>query len=225
MQNTRKKQILTISSIAVLSAVLATVGVVLAIMSQTVESRANQFSFSNADIDLQEPGWDPEEEKIVYPGAVFTKDPYVENTGANPLYVYLEVKTPIADVSIVDENEQIIKEENYALLNYEINDPWTELIGYTDAENHCLVRVYGCLDPVPAHDQSVTLFDEVEFDKNILEGQPEIGLTISMPVTAYAIQEKYLSLPDDNSLSPEEKLKTALTEAFTTYLQVQNHQQ
>lgn len=219
--NTKKKKIMTLSTVAVLTAVMASIGVVLAVMTKTVESRANQFSFSNAEIELKEPEWNPEDEKIVYPGAVYSKNPQVENTGENDLYVYLEVRTPVgSQIKTVETDQQgkeVVKEaEVYDLLEYKTNDGW-ELLIDSEPEDGYHVRIYGYTTPLPPNQTTGTLFDEVMFSENILEGEPEVGMSVDMPVTAYAIQSKYLKQTDDT--------KSALREAFETYIRIVNNQQ
>lgn len=222
MQKATKKRIIAIAEIAFLTAVMIAVGVVLAVLAKNVESRANNFSFSNAEIELTEPEWDKEpEDKIVYPGAVYSKDPTVKNAGSNDLYVYLEVKIPKGEVRTVeteDGKETVREAALHDLLTYNINDShWVKIIDnekdgdkdyYTKDDYHVCVYAYthelgaGMTTEEP-------LFEKVTFSEDIVESELGKNTIFNMPVTAYAIQAKYIGISGADA--------EALKDAFNKY--------
>ena len=225
MLKSRKKQILTISSIAVLTAAMASIGVVLAILAKNVESRANVFTFSNMDITLTEPEW--KDDPVVYPGAENKKDPTVTNTGANPLYVYLQVKIPRGSVDVVkvQDGKEYTALEVHDLLRYspDPNVDWVKIIDSEDEEDqaygedgyHVVIYAYE-LELAPKESTS-PLFETVIFSEDILEAEPGVGTSLDMPITAYAIQSRHLNTTGDD-------LKTKLTNAFKTHMDATQNQ-
>ena len=57
----------------------------------------NQFTVGKVSIDLDEPGFKPEEQTKIEPGKEIKKDPQIKNTGVNDAFVYLEVSVPTAE--------------------------------------------------------------------------------------------------------------------------------
>lgn len=62
------------------------------------EAHVNTFTVGKVQIDLEEPGWDPEDGEDIVPNEEIEKDPKIENTGTNLAYVFAEVKIPAAEV-------------------------------------------------------------------------------------------------------------------------------
>lgn len=62
------------------------------------ETTTNSFTVGKVDIELDEPGWKPEENTKIVPTQVIKKDPYVKNVGVNEAFVYLEVSVPVSEV-------------------------------------------------------------------------------------------------------------------------------
>lgn len=226
MQKTRKKQIIAVSAISFLIAAMIPLGVVLAMLTQNVESRANNFHFSNADIELIEEEWKKDtSERVVYPGAAYPKDPAVRNTGANDLYVYLMVKTPVATgISVVedvktgnDTREKITRPDKpYDLLQFVPSDKWALMIDsdyetdYYEEGYH--VRVYAYKETLKPGTTTECLFNTVTFSGDIMENQPQAGTVLQMPVTAYAVQAEYLANAPENGTQMD-----VLKHAFETY--------
>ena len=65
------------------------------------ETTTNSFTVGKVDIELDEPGWKPEENTKIVPTQVIKKDPYVKNVGVNEAFVYLEVSVPVSEVITV----------------------------------------------------------------------------------------------------------------------------
>ncbi|MCH5325412.1 MAG: hypothetical protein J1E39_09360 [Eubacterium sp.] len=223
MQTAKKKRIITISVAAALAAAMATVGAVLAVMTRVTESRANNFTFGNVNIELDEPNWD-EEDNILYPGRTVSKDPTVENTGINDLYVYLEVSIPKKTIRIADGDTISEAKLQDLLICGEINTDWTLLSeDDSDSDYHTVLYVYNKMlkaKPSDAPDgysdhRTTALFSEVTF-VNAVEGEPE-DAAFDMPITAYAIQAEYLS---DEEIDPSdtEAFKAIMQNAFNKYL-------
>ena len=51
------------------------------------DKQDNVFTVGKVDIALSEPAWDPADDHVIAPGAVYEKDPTVTNTGNNDAYV------------------------------------------------------------------------------------------------------------------------------------------
>ena len=86
-----KKKIVAMCATVALAALA--VGGTLAYFTDT-EVKENTFTIGNVDITLTEPAWDDEgkaQAETVYPGEPLAKDPTVENVGANPCFVRIEV--------------------------------------------------------------------------------------------------------------------------------------
>lgn len=87
-----KKKILVLAVSVCLVAILA-IGGTLAYFTDT-DAKTNTFTVGNVDITLTEPNWEgtgSQDAPEVYPGEPLAKDPTVENTGANPCFVRIQV--------------------------------------------------------------------------------------------------------------------------------------
>lgn len=223
MKKLDKKSTIIISVAASLTIFMAAMGATLAIMTQSTESRSNNFTFGKVDIELEEPGWE-ENDHILYPGRTVPKDPIVTNTGINDLYVFLEVRIPKADVLIVDEIDKgkIISAPSMQLVKTvyqdsegntidDHNPDWIQIDEYDIGNDyHCIIygykeRLAGYKDEQTPGETTTQLFDKVTF-VNAVEGEPE-KMSFDMPIKAYAIQADYLDGVEDNDIT--EKLKKA----------------
>lgn len=206
----RKKKNVFIVVLALLLLISASLGVSFAYLTKSLESRANNFTFSNVSIDLEEEEWDKltPEDKVVSPNATVKKDPKVTNTGENDLYVYIEVKIPRRNIRTVNKDETVKAVEWTNLLDFTVNSGWELIETSVSADNSYESRLYaytnndGVLKP---DDETITLFDEVKF-VNMLEGELEKGTEFEMPVDAYAIQSDYL---DEQGDTVKDKMKSA----------------
>ncbi len=210
MQSACKKKISIIAAVICLMIVMAVLGVSLAMLTHKTEQRANNFTFGNVKIKLEETEWDKltSEDKTVYPGRTVKKDPKVTNTGNNDLYAYIEVNIPKADVRTVSEDNQISEAQPQKLFSFAVNPGW-ELIKEADSTDYC-VQLYAYTAEILKPGSSTgTLFDEVVY-LNILEGELEKGTVIEMPISAYAIQSDYLNEAGSD-------LKAKMIDAFEKY--------
>lgn len=120
-----KKKILAICLIIALAAT-AVVGGTLAWFTDEADAR-NTFTVGNVDIELTEPNWDStgaEDAPAVYPGEALAKDPTVENIGANPCFVRVEV----TGLDCLGDAGMITLRTDY--VDGKLGDNWVEYNGY-----------------------------------------------------------------------------------------------
>lgn len=189
-----KKKTITILSISLVLSIAILIGITLAFLIKNTESRANIFTFGNAEIDLTEEKWDKlkPEDKVLYPNKEITKDPKVKNTGETPIYIYIEVQVPYVQVRTV-EQEILSNPEVHKLFSYTVNDGWEMIESSTNSEETIITEVYAYTAKILKPDEITnTLFDNVKY-LNILEGELKAGTQIDMLIKAYAIQSEYLN--------------------------------
>lgn len=208
MSNIKKPKsifILILSLALILSIAL---GITLAVAFKELEKRANNFTFGDLTIELVEDKWEDVTDKITYPGRSFVKDPVVKNTGRTDAYMYVEVRVPREEIqTVVDENVTALAETD--LFTYNINSGWTQIGGGTVSDDgKYTIYVYAYTDKaVSGGEQTPTLFDSVVF-VNALEGQPEMGETFDILISATGIQAGYLNETGDTTA---EKIINAYT--------------
>lgn len=93
-----KKKIVSIALACALFAV-AVAGGTLAYFTAN-DAKDNNFTVGNAAIELQEPSWNADNAKDMYPGQTIAKDPQVKNTGKNPVFIRVKVVNP-KDVDVI----------------------------------------------------------------------------------------------------------------------------
>ena len=171
---------------------LASVGGVSAYLTD-YEKVSNEFTVGKVDIELKEPEWKPEENRIIEPSKVIHKDPQITNTGTNDAFVYMEVSIPMANVEAAENGERLGKKVQ-ELFSFEAKDSWMQL-NAQNIENR-RVYTYAYTKILKPQETSETLFDTVKF-LNLIEGQLD-GQTLEIPVRAYAIQTSYTGGSSDN---------------------------
>lgn len=185
--------------IIILSVVLVlclSTGVTAALLTRGLEGRANTFTFGNLTIDLQEPNWEAltEEERITYPGKEIPKDPKVQNTGKTEAYLYLEVQIPRATIRTVNADQTINAAAPVDLFHFNTNAGWTQVGTRSvtdDGKYSVYVFAYTAAAVAPGQ-TTPTLFDTITF-VNALEGEPEMGTQLDIPVVAIGIQSGFLN--------------------------------
>lgn len=208
-----KKKGIIISVFALLLALSSTLGISAAYLAKSIESRANNFTFSNASIDLVEEKWDKltPEDKIVYPEKRVIKDPKIINTGENDIYVYLEIQIPRANIRTVNKDEMVNEASWQNLLTFEVNSGWELIDSYASDDERFYIELYAYTKCVLSpSEETNTLFDNVTF-VNMLEGEIRKGSEFEMPIAAYAIQSDYLDTPQGSTV------KDIMSEAFESY--------
>lgn len=96
---------------------LASIGGVSAYLTD-FDKADNQFTVGKVSIDLDEPGFKPEEQTKIEPGKDVKKDPQIKNTGVNDAFVYLEVSIPMAEVEAASEDGTRLGKEGTAFTPY-----------------------------------------------------------------------------------------------------------
>lgn len=213
----KKKKILTITAASALAAIMAVGGVVAAFLAKNVESRANNFTFVTAGVKLEEPEWDPKNPPTVTPGQTVDKDPTVTNTGEAPLYVFVEVKIPCAEVYTVKEGNTLGDKKLTNLLSFTPNGDWVKVspedstpVYEEDEGKKYSVEVYAYLKELTPKDTdgatSSALFNTVTY-ANVTEGEPNDKLKFDMPISVFAIQSE--NLAEISGTNIKDKLKSA----------------
>ena len=172
---------------------LASVGGVSAYLTD-YEKVSNEFTVGKVDIELKEPEWKPEENRIIEPSKVIHKDPQITNTGTNDAFVYMEVSIPMANVEAAAESGDRLGKKVQELFSFEAKASWMQL-NAQNIENR-RVYTYAYKKILKPQETSEALFDTVKF-LNLIEGQLD-GQTLEIPVRAYAIQTSYTGGSSDN---------------------------
>ena len=165
---------------------LASIGGVSAYLTD-FDKADNQFTVGKVSIDLDEPGFKPEEQTKIEPGKDVKKDPQIKNTGVNDAFVYLEVSIPMAEVEAASEDGTRLGKREQELFSFQTPTNWTTLSSKKTGDNQ--VYVYAYNEVLKPEQTTNTLFDSVKF-LNIIEGQID-EKNLSIPIRAYAIQTSY----------------------------------
>lgn len=165
---------------------LASIGGVSAYLTD-FDKADNQFTVGKVSIDLDEPGFKPEEQTKIEPGKDVKKDPQIKNTGVNDAFVYLEVSIPMAEVEAASEDGTRLGKREQELFSFQTPTNWTKLDSKKTGDNQ--VYVYAYNEVLKPEQTTNTLFDSVKF-LNIIEGQID-EKNLSIPIRAYAIQTSY----------------------------------
>lgn len=165
---------------------LASIGGVSAYLTD-FDKADNQFTVGKVSIDLDEPGFKPEEQTKIEPGKDVKKDPQIKNTGVNDAFVYLEVSIPMAEVEAASEAGTRLGKREQELFSFQTPTNWTKLSSKKTGDNQ--VYVYAYNEVLKPEQTTNTLFDSVKF-LNIIEGQID-EKNLSIPIRAYAIQTSY----------------------------------
>ena len=148
------------------------------------DSTVNEFTVGKVDVELKEPGWNPDDNLKLLPTQEITKDPQVKNVGKNDAFVYLEVSVPISSVKTTDEAGNLISQKDTELFTYAANRNWTLLQSARKDSNQIYTYAYNKI--LKPQETSEALFEKIVF-ANIVEGQLD-DERIDIPVRTYAIQ-------------------------------------
>lgn len=142
---------------------------------------------NDLDIEVIEPNWDDhgsEDAKHMVPLKTVDKDPKVLNKELSvPGYVYIEVKVPVAEVSIMGENGPQAPSLT-PLFTYETNDKWVKVEEYIDGDT--IVKRYYYNEIVLPGEETQTLFDQVTL-VNLVQAQGQSGIK-QIDIVGYGIQ-------------------------------------
>ena len=178
------------------------------------ETLHNTFTVGKVDITPSEPSWpDENPPEDIVPNQEFPKDPKISNVGANPAYVFMQVKIPTANVKVANA-DGTVKEaaltELFTMQGLNTTD-WCQIedpFDYTDEDNHTFKVYTFAYGPNAAEaptileiddgvaesgkDETPPLFTSVRF-ANIIEGQTIETKQLNVDVISYAIQTDWLS--------------------------------
>ena len=103
--------------------------VTIAYLTRSVGEVRNVITAGSVKARLTEAHWDAEKALKVYPGQTLEKDPVVQNTGKNEANVFLEVRIPVENISVVDEKPgKKTEKERRELFQFEADTgKWTLL--------------------------------------------------------------------------------------------------
>lgn len=216
------------AAIATVFAATATITGISAYLTDK-EDKTNTFTIGSVDIDLKEENWEqlprsedtngdgtidendiPDEANHMYPTQKIVKDPSVLNQGDNPVWIYLQVAVPKAEVITADIDGNRLNDGKATLTQlyeYQADETeWTLLKQNTDAVN-ANVYLYAVKSPVEVGKQTVPLFQEITL-VNLIEGQLDPDQIQMIDIKAFAIQSdntgtnieawnKYVNQADD----------------------------
>lgn len=77
----------------------------------------NTFTTGKIDIDITEPNYPGDPEDMV-PGDITTKDPQITSNASTPSFVYLQVKVPVANVTMVNDDGTRTQKKEHQLITY-----------------------------------------------------------------------------------------------------------
>lgn len=203
------------------------------------ETLTNTFTVGKIDIKPEEPSWDPENppEDIV-PNQEFPKDPKISNVGANPAYVFLQVKIPTANVKVASADGTVGEAaltELFTMQGLNTHD-WCKIgdpFDYTDKDNHTFKVYTFAYGPNAAEaptileiddgvkgsgkDETPPLFTSVRF-ANIIEGYDKIETQqLNVDVISYAIQTDWLSDTTNDAADDHGTSKLSATKVWQIF--------
>ena len=205
------------------------------------EKLTNTFTVGKVDITPSEPSWpDENPPEDIVPNQEFPKDPKISNVGANPAYVFMQVKIPTANVKVADADGTVGTEaltELFTMQGLNTTD-WCEIgsaFDYTDEDNHTFKVYTFAYGPNAAqaptileiddgvaesgNDETPPLFTSVRF-ANVIEGQ-DLGViepnTLNVDVISYAIQTDWLSDTTNDAADDHGTNKQSATQVWQIF--------
>lgn len=154
------------------------------------DNAVNSFTVGNISVEVQEPGWNPDDAKNIVPNQVIAKDPLIYNDGANPEYVFMQVKVPAASVETANDDGSRNAAAKQDLFTYTINDNWLQIDKKNNTDDTTYIYAYvgagNVMQPLEAGAKTNALFDNVKFI-NVIEGQLD-GKNLSIDIDVMGIQ-------------------------------------
>ena len=206
------------------------------------ETLTNTFTVGKVEITPSEPSWpDENPPEDIVPNQEFPKDPKISNVGANPAYVFMQVKIPTAKVQVANADGTVGEAALTELFTMQgLDDHWCEIdsaFDYTDANaGGKTFKVYTfAYGPNAAEaptileiddgvegsgkDETPPLFTSVRF-ANVIEGQ-NLGMiepnTLNVDVISYAIQTDWLSDTNDDAADDHGTNKLSATQVWKIF--------
>lgn len=178
-----------------------TVGYAFAYFTDSAD-QVNSFTVGNVSIELHEPGWNPENGKNITPLKEIEKDPQIENTGANPAYVFARVTVPTANVKTAAADGSLIDAKLQELFTYTAGADWQQVKKTdTDAGTEYIYAYVngGEMKVLEKGTTTTPVFESVTLI-NLVEGQLD-NTELEIKVEAMGIQS------NDVGTEPAEVLK------------------
>lgn len=132
----------------------------------------NTFTTGKVDIDVEEPDW-PGDQTDLVPGDILAKDPQVTSKASTPSFVYLQVKVPVADVTMVNDDGTRTEKMEHQLITYGCG----ETADATEGEAVALDRKHGLVANINGNTE----------DSWTLVKSEETATDANLPVTHYRV--------------------------------------
>jgi len=188
------------------AAAIAVIASITAFFTET-EYSANTFTVGKVDISLEE----DYETTLLRPNEKVKKNPSVKNAGSTASYVFLEVDVPKAEITLLDDNGQILTEKSVQEIfnliskatthktvtsNFTYDKDWIYLINETiTSKTEYNTYIFAYSKKLGANKTTSELFDEIQLRKFIDSEYPYVtsgqnkGKSIAeIDVRAFAIQ-------------------------------------
>lgn len=164
----------------------AAVGITAAFLSRSPGEVQNIITAGSVEGKLMERNWEPENAKHLHPLESTPKDPSVKNTGDNDAYIFLEVRVPVENISVVDGNGKKTVRQAHELFTFKADTENWELIS-RNMDKGAVRYVYGYKKAVSPKEETAPLFEEVTA-VNYLEGELNALKTYNVEVNCKMIQ-------------------------------------
>ncbi len=190
------------------------------------DTKTNVFTVGNVDLELREENFTGGQ--LARADIRLSKDPKVKNTGKNDEFVFLEVKVPKGEVTLLENGvpagpkaprelfgfyagssgTAVSGSDNFSYRAAVENDGWVFLSRTESSDSASYV--FGYSSKISPGDETVCLFDEFAL-RSFIEEEVPGGSELTVPVNAYGIQADSISgvsgLPDDGSGLTVQNLK------------------
>ncbi len=192
----RKRYIL--GGTGILLGIAASGTVTFAYLSRSVGEVRNVITAGSVKARLIEEHWDQSQTVKVYPGQILNKDPAVQNIGKNAANVFLEVKIPVENISLVDQKTgRKTQRERREIFWFQADTKkWMLLLQEQNKDNQ--KYVYGYKDTLKPGETTAPLFSRL-VTVPYLEGELNVKKSYNVPVTANVIQTQ------NNGITMKEK--------------------
>lgn len=197
----------------------------------------NTFTVGKVDVTPSEPSWPETPPEDIVPNQEVPKDPKISNVGANPAYVFLQVKIPTAKVKVANTDGTVGEAALTELFTMQGLDDnhWCEIddpFDYTDKDGHTFKVYTFAYGPNAAEaptileindnvdgsgkDETPPLFTSVRF-ANIIEGQAIETKQLNVDVISYAIQTDWLSDTNNDAADDHGTNKLSATQVWQIF--------
>lgn len=144
----------------------------------------NTFDTATVDISVKEPNRKPDDDqnRAIVPTHTSAKDPFIQNEFTLPIYAYMSVTVPKANVRTP---KSFPEKETIELFSYDMTGENWKLM-YEDDSPDSITRWYGYTDVIPVEEKTSSLFDTLTYAKTV-RGELD-GKKLNVFVKGYGIQ-------------------------------------